>query len=293
MTVLELDEQDEKAYFQALSSCVVFRTSDRLLVFSGADHLEWLQGQICQDIRRASEDQPLLTAIASPTGHIQGFGQIFRRGETTHIISDVTTTNVLETRAEKMILLEDVRVQVAAEPLWTRQGPLASCDGEGYRHDRFGSGGWDTLEPSEEEAQLTPRAYDLLRLEAGWPVSGLDPAPPALVPELGEEWASQAVSLEKGCYSGQEILMRIHSRGHVNRLRVFLQLKEFPPKTDEVRSASGDKLGVVHQVGLSPRFGPIASATLQRDAVKLRKPVFVGNISATLDELPPAAAFQG
>src|SRR5436190_16429189 len=58
------------------------------------------------------------------------------------------------------------------------------------------------------------RAHESLRIEAGIPYLGHDVDESVLLPEIPiERW----VSYTKGCYIGQEVVVRIRDRGHVNR----------------------------------------------------------------------------
>ena len=59
------------------------------------------------------------------------------------------------------------------------------------------------------------RALDMLRLEAGIPWYGADFDEHQIPQEAGIE--STHISFTKGCYTGQEIVERVRSRGHVNR----------------------------------------------------------------------------
>ena len=58
-------------------------------------------------------------------------------------------------------------------------------------------------------------AFETLRLEAGFPVYGVDISDENLAQEVCRTDA--AISFTKGCYLGQEPVARIHSLGHVNR----------------------------------------------------------------------------
>ncbi len=59
------------------------------------------------------------------------------------------------------------------------------------------------------------QAFETARIEAGIPRFGVDMDETNLPLECGIE--SRAVSYNKGCYIGQEVINRIHSFGHVNR----------------------------------------------------------------------------
>ena len=79
-------------------------------------------------------------------------------------------------------------------------------------------------------------ALEIARVEAGIPRFGADMDEANLPLECGIE--ARAVSYQKGCYIGQEVINRIHSIGHVNRELRGLRL------TDEPKTllAKGDKL---------------------------------------------------
>src|SRR4029079_3718388 len=73
-------------------------------------------------------------------------------------------------------------------------------------------------------------ALETARIEAGIPRFGVDMDETNLPLECGLE--ARAISYNKGCYIGQEVINRIHSIGHVNRELVGLRLPhgaETPP----------------------------------------------------------------
>src|SRR5206468_6819165 len=59
---------------------------------------------------------------------------------------------------------------------------------------------------------ISDELYETLRIEAGIPKYGADMDDTTIVPELGLDGL---ISYNKGCYIGQEIIARIHFRGHV------------------------------------------------------------------------------
>ena len=54
---------------------------------------------------------------------------------------------------------------------------------------------------------------EVLRIRAGWPVMGAEIGPRTIPAELGPCLISKSVSFTKGCYTGQELVARIDSRG--------------------------------------------------------------------------------
>ncbi|PWU19270.1 MAG: hypothetical protein C5B50_06970 [Verrucomicrobia bacterium] len=80
------------------------------------------------------------------------------------------------------------------------------------------------------------QALERARIEAGIPRFGMDMDETNLPQECGIE--DRAVSYTKGCYIGQEVLNRIHTLGHVNRLlqgfRLPADLTSLPARGDKI-----------------------------------------------------------
>jgi len=98
-------------------------------------------------------------------------------------------------------------------------------------------------------------ALEVLRVEAGVPLYGVDASDTNVVLEVVDE--TEAVSYTKGCYAGQEIIARIHWRGHVaKRLAglVFDRDAE-PPADSRIKSCAEDReIGRITSTAFSPRL---------------------------------------
>ena len=105
-------------------------------------------------------------------------------------------------------------------------------------------------------------AATAVRIEDGEPVMGRDVDERTIPQETG--LVPAAVSFTKGCYVGQELVARIDSRGHVNRLlRGFTADGPVGEGTDVV--AAGKPVGTLTSVAESPRLGTVALALLRRE----------------------------
>ncbi len=140
-------------------------------------------------------------------------------------------------------------------------------------------GGWDVLLPADypeaEEALLEaveslggcatgPEAWDIWRVERGIPVYGRDYGLESLPQETG--LTERTVSFDKGCYTGQEVVARIHYRGHVNQRLMGLQAsgdQTLPPAAELFRE--GRATGRITSPVRSPRFGSIAIGMIRRE----------------------------
>lgn len=104
--------------------------------------------------------------------------------------------------------------------------------------------------------QVPAEVLDILRIEAGVGEFGVDYGPSNLPQEAG---LTRVVSVEKGCYVGQETIARIHFRGHVNRVLRTLQFSDVDV-TDLVGRGmrfDGAAVGRVTSAVMSPGRGPI------------------------------------
>jgi folate-binding protein YgfZ len=89
----------------------------------------------------------------------------------------------------------------------------------------------DAVRTAVREAGAKPvgrAAFEALRIEAGTAIFPEDMGPTVLLPEVPFD---DLVSQTKGCYIGQEVVVRIRDRGHVNRhLRgLVLEGETVPP----------------------------------------------------------------
>ncbi len=167
------------------------------------------------------------------------------------------------------------------------------------RADDYGVDGFDcfvsaSVAPALREAIMAsgaapaaPAALDVLRIEAGRPAWGVDMTDDTLLHEAGLD-AFDAVSYTKGCYTGQEVVARVHFRGHVNRVLRGLRLTALPAGDARVVAGEAD-VGDVRSRALSPRLGAIALAMIRRalepgDAVVVRSEN--GDTPATVVALP-------
>lgn len=109
-------------------------------------------------------------------------------------------------------------------------------------------------------------AWEIARIENGRPEWGLD-IDESTIPQEANHDELHAISYTKGCYTGQEVVARIHFRGHVNRHLRGLRLgeNELPREHAVLLSADGKQVGDVRSSARSPRFGAIALVMVRRE----------------------------
>jgi folate-binding protein YgfZ len=133
------------------------------------------------------------------------------------------------------------------------------------------------------------RALEIRRVEAGIPVFGVDMDDSHLPLEAGLD---ETISFTKGCYIGQEYVVRLAHRGHLNRKLVGLEMSDasVPRSGDEIRGAD-HRVGQLTSAVFSPTLGhPIAMGYVHRDCLTPGTPVSIlsgGNeLAALVTELP-------
>jgi folate-binding protein YgfZ len=116
---------------------------------------------------------------------------------------------------------------------------------------------WTTLAEKCTSAGGGPIGYSALnaiRLEQGIPWFGYDFGEKQIPHEAGLEQSH--ISYTKGCYTGQEIVERVRSRGQVNRRRVGLRFTGAAvPAGSEILTSDSKEAGFVTRAAYSPGFG--------------------------------------
>jgi aminomethyltransferase len=159
---------------------------------------------------------------------------------------------------------------------------------------------WDSMGAASSTDGPTPfgtLALESLRIEAGIPRYGADMGEDTLPLEAS---LLSALSFNKGCYIGQEIVERARSRGHVNwKLSGLFVEGAQPPSSGEKLISAGKEIGEVTSACISPTLGKtIAMAYLRREvAGPGTQLALASGAAATVTSLPfysaPAASLSG
>lgn len=147
---------------------------------------------------------------------------------------------------------------------------------------------------------LDAAGLELLRIEAGIPRFGAE-LDDSVLP--GEARLDDAVSTTKGCYTGQEVVARMRSRGRVGHLLVGLHLEDgaLPESGEPIVAAPAGgpekKVGEVTSAARSPVAGAIVLGFVRSRHAEPGTRLRVGDRDATVHALPlaprPAAAAAG
>lgn len=149
---------------------------------------------------------------------------------------------------------------------------------------------WSALEQAVRRAGGAPvgyRALNTVRLEMGIPWFGYDFGERQIPHEAGLQ--DSHISYTKGCYTGQEIVERVRSRGQVNRVRISLKFEGVSdaPEANAPLLAAGNEIGYVTRSGYSPGMNAwIGMGYVRREKAAAGTPLEVAGGSATVVVTP-------
>jgi folate-binding protein YgfZ len=248
---------------------------------SGPEAIAFLQGQLSQEVTALPVGDSAWTLLLQPQGKVDAWLRITRTAAD-EVVLDVDAGHgaAVRARLERFKL----RTKCEIEPLdWTCvavRGPGAAALAETGAEVAApvawpGVEGVDLLGPGvtvpPEVPVVDQAGYEALRIEAGVPRMGAELGPDTIPAEAGPWLIEVSVDFTKGCFTGQELVARIDSRGGnvPRRLRgLVLDGDAVPPAGASVLDGDGqaDKaVGVVTSAAASPGLGsPIALASLGR-----------------------------
>ena len=123
-----------------------------------------------------------------------------------------------------------------------------------------------------------PELWEVLRLERGRPRFGAEMDEDTMPAEAGIE--GRCIDPTKGCYTGQEVVVRIRDRGHVNRhLRGVLLDEQSPPDigTPLFLPRNDQAVGTIRSLVRSPRFDRMISLAVVRREIQPLASLSVGS----------------
>jgi folate-binding protein YgfZ len=126
-------------------------------------------------------------------------------------------------------------------------------------------------------------ALEILRVEAGIPKWGAELSE-TVIP-LEANLGGVAISFSTGCYPGQEIIARIHSRGKPARHLAALRFLDGPPPPGTELERDGKPVGVITSAVVSPRFGGLALGYLRKENGEPGSVVSAGGMNGAVVEI--------
>ena len=279
---------------------------------TGADRRRYLHGILTNDIDGLSAGRSQYAALLTPQGRMITDMQVYELGDALLLTLPRSLAAAIRDRLDQYVFSEDVQAEDVTERTvqFGVYGPKADSVVTGLSFPQapvvvgsrdLGVDGFEIVAAAEQAAEvrvalmtrgaveISDETAETLRIEGGIPRFLVDMTSETIPLEAGIE--DRAISMSKGCYPGQEVIVRVLHRGggRVARKLVGLRLPEGAavPATGGAIHADERHIGVVTSAAYSPRGGrAIALAYVHRDFAAPGTRVTVAGVSADVVTLP-------
>ena len=261
---------------------------------SGPDAASFLQGQLSQDVVKLEVGSCAWTFVLQPQGKVDAWFRITRLAEDAYLCDvDSGWGAVIVARLQRFKLRVKLDIDLLEwQCVAVRGVAAADVDAESLGApiaapvEWAGTVGVDLLGPAVALPPGVPLGdhaiYDAWRVSVGMPSMGAELDESTIPAEAGV--VDVSVSFTKGCYTGQELVARIDSRGNrtPRKLRrvVLADAAEGVVPGTVLLAADGHEVGVLTSVA-----APLALAYVRRE-VEPPAVVSVNGVAATVEVLP-------
>jgi len=257
---------------------VAYPLARDILVVSGPDATAYLQGQLSQDIESMAVGDSAWSFALAPAGKVEAWLRVSRRDDDWVLDIDEGFGEDLAARLTRFLLRTDATVAPVSWDGFAVRGPGAA---EVVPPDTTlgmdpawpGVEGIDLLGPglSAPAGPAVGDAVDLetLRIESGVPAMGTEIDQSTIPAATGV--VERSVSFTKGCYTGQELVARVNSRGGVapTRLCGVLGPADRPLGPGATLVVGGEEAGVVTSASYAPWRDATVSLAYVKRAVEV------------------------
>lgn len=257
-------------------------SSPELVWFSGPDAVSFLNDILSQEIGTMKPREVGRSFLLAPRGKLDHLLWVLRGDDLVGLVADPDRGEELSTTLRRYRIRVKVDIEEETRPLWMVIGE----GGAGWSGGRGESlsvdlslPGWPRRLMSERPdlPEGTPAQYEEARIKAGEPKWGIDVDEGTIPQETGLD--DRMIDYSKGCFLGQELVGRIHMRGHVNRFLRHLELSAPSPPGSPV--TFGDK-----EVGTMTSVAGLLGLGMVRREVEVGGTVEVGGAAAIVRAVP-------
>jgi tRNA-modifying protein YgfZ len=296
------------------------------IAVAGPDRAAYLQGLLTNDIQALSEGSGCYAAWLSPQGRMVTDLHVLQSAEMILLDVPAEQASATLARLDQFLFSEDVRIEALTEAMtgvWVHGpgaakvieqlvGVAGASDWANYQHatsafdgdpvsvariDQLGVPGYCVFLGRATEQRfldaavaagarvVRQTALDAARIRAGYPVFGVDMTEDTIPLEAGIE--ERAISFTKGCFVGQEVVIRVLHRGGGRVAKRLVGLRLASLEAAGTKVASGEReIGFLTSVANSADLGPIALGYVHRDFTQPGTNVQVNGAAATVTALP-------
>ena len=281
-----------------------------LIAVWGKEAVQFLDGMITNDMKTLGDGQQMLAAFPNAQGRLLAVIRVLRQGERFLIETEEATREKVFNNLFRFTFAGDFFVEDLSGPFEyfevfgefpvKPQGSELSALGGGHIFAGPSTVGYfiPAAETGRFRSELTAanavkiedeELYETLRIESGIPKYGVDMDETTIVPELGLDGL---ISYTKGCYIGQEIIARIHFRGHVAKQLTGIVAEPGAAPTGllpggELSTSDGKNCGKITSVSYSTRLERmVALAFVRYDYLAQATELASGGVVVKVKELP-------
>lgn len=287
MTPTESSEPIHAAHAAVRSAFVVRRTGRDAILVRGGDRVSWLNGLLTCDVAKRRPDEALYGLLLEKKGRIRADLEVVPEVEGDALVLAVPHAVRDETFAalDHHLIMEDVELSTPELAFYAAFGPRSAelvRTGDAPfvgKIDLLGVGGGVIFGvPNERAAAFEDalraklgelggafgddEAYAALCIEQGLPRFGVEFDTTMLPQEASLE--KRAVSFDKGCYLGQEVVYMLEHRGHPKRKLCAIELEgnDVPANGASVATADGEAIGDVRNATRGPLRGRVRALAM-------------------------------
>ncbi len=269
---------DPSPDYQAMRNDVgAFELPRDFLRVSGPDSVSWMQGQLSQDVAALAVGEAADSLLLQPQGKVEALVRVLRTGSHEFVLD--VDEGFGEAVIERLRRFK-IRIKADLDPIdWhclALRGPRAAelgpyaTGGVVVPADWPGLPGIDVLGEAPALSEPPVRrcsvdSWQTLRIEAGIPAMGAELTEKTIPAEAGI--VARTVSFTKGCFTGQELVARIDSRGgNVPRHLRGVVVDEATPPVGASLIVGDREVGTLTSVAPGPAgVGVVALAYVRRD----------------------------
>lgn len=258
--------------------------SPEIVWFEGPDAVSFLDAILSQDLQAMRPGEVARSFLLQPRGKLDHLMWVLRGDDLVGLVADPGRGQELYATLRRYRIRVKVEIEIETRPVWLVMGEAGSG---GWSGDRTGTLdadlSWSTMPRklvAGERPELpegTEEQYEEARIQAGEPKWGVDVDEGTIPQETA--FADRLIAYDKGCFLGQELVGRIHMRGHVNRFLRHLRLTAPAPAGSTIMS--GDR-----EVGTMTSVAGLVGLGMVRREVSPGETVLVGGIEARVAEIP-------
>ncbi len=281
---------------------------------SGEDRARLLHAMVTNDVKSLQPGQGCYAFFLNAQGRVLADSILLCREDDFLLVTEHETRAKVYEHLDKFIIADDVTVEDLSATVCVLQleGPAAASNlaeaGAPVPEFLLDHAAWQSrtvlrirdtafilIAPAADKSaviealkaeEADAEALRTTRLERGEPRYGEDISDRYLTQETGQ---MHAVSFNKGCYLGQEIVERVRSRAQIHRRLLPLHIDaQTAPEPGTKFTSDGQPAAELTSAAYSPALGSVVALAYVRTGIQPGATLESGSLKATVLEAPPA-----